>query len=310
MPGTAVAGKRWPGQCIIVIVVSPGTGEPSNTPPTVSVVVPAFNEEIGLAESLRAIRRAMASFDRRGWGSELIVCDNNSTDQTAAIARDAGARVVFEPVNQISRARNTGASSATGAWLIFVDADSHPTDALFADVADAIERGTLLAGGSTIRMDSAGFGVRIGVGVWNLISRLTHWAAGSFIVCDRAVFAEAGGFSLDLYAAEELDLFRRLKRIARRTGRRIVIFNGHPLATSDRKTRLYLVARDGRLQPADDHQVRAAAAQRAGRLHLVRRPPRTAQGRLAKTIRASWRRTCARAAGSPTPARNTHPAGS
>jgi len=54
----------------------------------------------------------------------MIVCDNNSTDRTAEIARAAGAIVVYEPVNQIARRRNCGAAAATGDWLIFVDADS------------------------------------------------------------------------------------------------------------------------------------------------------------------------------------------
>jgi glycosyltransferase involved in cell wall biosynthesis len=205
----------------------------------VSVVVPAFNEEAGLAESLACIRQAMGAFERRGWTTELIVCDNNSTDSTAAIARAAGAIVVFEPINQISRARNAGAARASGAWLVFVDADTHPTPELFDDVADAIGSGSLLAAGSTVRVDHPGWAVRAAVGFWNRLSRAARWAAGAFIVCDRAVFNAVGGFSLELYAGEEVDLFRRLKRTARRSGRRIRILHRHPLWTSDRKVRLY-----------------------------------------------------------------------
>jgi glycosyltransferase involved in cell wall biosynthesis len=92
----------------------------------VSVVIPAFNEERLLGESLRQVRAAMTAFARRGWQAELIVCDNNSTDRTADVARAAGATVVFEPINQIGRARNRGAEAATGEWLIFIDADTHP----------------------------------------------------------------------------------------------------------------------------------------------------------------------------------------
>ena len=99
-----------------------------------SVVVPAFNEEKVLPRSLAAIRTALAAFD----DAELIVCDNNSTDRTAAIAREAGAQVVFEHVNQISRARNAGARAARGDWLLFVDADSYPSRELFLDLAQVI----------------------------------------------------------------------------------------------------------------------------------------------------------------------------
>ena len=51
-----------------------------------------------------------------------------------------------------------------------------------------------------------------------------------------------GGFSQELYAAEEISLFRRLKRETRRRGRRVVILHRHPLVTSGRKAHLYTVA--------------------------------------------------------------------
>ena len=101
----------------------------------ISIIVPAFKEERLLGESLANINSAAQVFTRRGWDLEIIVCDNNSTDRTAEIARSAGATVVFEPINQIARARNCGAAAATGDWLVFVDADSHPSAGLFAEVA-------------------------------------------------------------------------------------------------------------------------------------------------------------------------------
>ena len=205
----------------------------------VSVVVPAFNEERELPGSLRSIGVAAGAWERRGWTTELIVCDNNSTDLTAAIAREAGAVVVFEPINQIARARNTGAAAATGEWLLFVDADSYPTVELFEDVARAIESGRYLAGGSAIRFEHRKRSVHAAGDFWNAISRMTRWMAGSFIFCDAAAFRELGGFSLRLYAAEEIDLSRRLKRVARARGLGVVILQDHPLLTSARKADLY-----------------------------------------------------------------------
>ena len=205
----------------------------------ISVIVPAFNEEKLIAETLRSIRAAGEGFPRPGWEVELIVCDNNSTDRTADLAGEAGARVVFEPLNQIARARNTGAAAATGDWLIFVDADSHPSAGLFAAVAREIRRGDVLAGGSTVKLDGPYPIAKLVTGGWNLLSRLNRWAAGSFIFCETAAFREIGGFSNELYAAEELDLSKRLKRLGRTTGRRLVILHKHPLVTSARKMHLY-----------------------------------------------------------------------
>jgi glycosyltransferase involved in cell wall biosynthesis len=204
----------------------------------ISFVVPAFNEERLLAATLESIQTAAQVFEGAG-GWELIVCDNNSTDRSAEIARAAGARVVFEPHNQISLARNRGAAGAAGEWLVFVDADSSPSPGLFRDLRSAIESGGCLAGGSTIAPDSDSFGFRLGIRAWNAISRISRWGAGSFIFCDAAAFRELGGFSEDLYASEELDFFQRLKPLARRRGRKILILHRHPLHTSDRKVRLY-----------------------------------------------------------------------
>jgi glycosyltransferase involved in cell wall biosynthesis len=205
----------------------------------ISVVVPAHNEEKLLGESLRCIRAAMLVFEQAGWSAELIVCDNNSTDRTAALAAAAGARVVFEPINQISRARNAGAAVATGDWLVFIDADSYPSPELISDVVQVVQRGDVLAGGATVAIDTPRAAVRAVVAGWNLLSRLTRWAAGSFIFCEAATFRQVGGFSQSLYAGEEIDLFRRLKRVARRLRRRIVILHRHPLQTSGRKADLY-----------------------------------------------------------------------
>ena len=205
----------------------------------ISVIVPAFNEEQILESSLRSIRTAMAAFDRAGWDAELIVCDNNSTDATAAIARRMGAEVVFEPINQISRARNSGAARATGDWLIFVDADSWPPPELFDDVVRVIQEGKAVAGGSTVRLDTGDLGPRLAVAWWNVISRTQRWAAGSFIFCEAKAFRALGGFTLERYAAEEIEFFRRVKRYARAYGRRVVILTAHPLVTSARKAKLY-----------------------------------------------------------------------
>ena len=205
----------------------------------ISIIVPAFNEEKLLGASLAQIKSAAQVFIQYGWEFELIVCDNNSTDRTAEIARAAGATVVFEPINQIARARNSGAAAASGDWLIFVDADSHPGAELLADVAKQIRSGNCLAGGSTLRLDANYLPAQIITTLWNVASRFLKLLAGSFIFCETAAFRKLGGFSHELFAAEELEFSKRLKKLARANRKRIVILHRHPLLTSARKLRLY-----------------------------------------------------------------------
>ena len=205
----------------------------------ISIIIPAFNEEKVIARALRKIKAATEAFCALGWESEVIVCDNNSSDRTAENARAAGATVVFEPVNQISRARNTGASAATGEWLVFIDADSYPSRELFADLGGVIRGGRALGGGATVKMDRAVGWTRLFIPIWNVISRTQRWAAGSFVFCQAEVFRELGGFSQQLYAAEELEFSNGLKRLARRRGKKVLILHRHPLVTSARKAHLY-----------------------------------------------------------------------
>ena len=147
--------------------------------------------------------------------------------------------MVFEPHNQISRARNHGASAATGEWLLFVDADSTPSRALFEDLREAIDSGRVLGGGCTIAAHEAALSFRAALAFWNAVSRSLRWAAGAFVYCEAASYRRIGGFSEELYASEELDLSRRLKRIARDEGREFRILHRHPLLTSARKMHLY-----------------------------------------------------------------------
>ena len=76
-----------------------------------SIIIPAFNEARLIERSLQSVAVSIAANKKSSFTSEIIVVDNNSTDNTAELAREAGAKVVFEPINQIGRARNTGATS-------------------------------------------------------------------------------------------------------------------------------------------------------------------------------------------------------
>ncbi|WP_221031365.1 glycosyltransferase [Actomonas aquatica] len=208
----------------------------------VSIVVPAFNEEKLLGPNLAAIQTAATTaWTPLGWDHELIVCDNNSTDRTAAIAADHGAHVVFEPINQIARARNTGTSVARGRWLLFIDADSRPSAALLTDLAAAIATDTVIACGSTLRFPTSHPLLRLGAAAWQTWSRLLRHMAGSFVAVETQAFREVGGFPTDLYVGEELELSRRLQHLGRDRypAQHIRILTRHPLLTSPRKVELY-----------------------------------------------------------------------
>ena len=87
-----------------------------------SVIIPAFNEADYLPATLESIQQASEHLQARAdVDVEVIVVDNNSTDDTAAIAGAMGARAVHESVQGIGRARNCGASAAQGDVLLFTN---------------------------------------------------------------------------------------------------------------------------------------------------------------------------------------------
>lgn len=205
--------------------------------PDYSIVVPAYNEESLLPETLRRLREAMAEVPFRG---EIVVSDNNSTDRTALVARAAGARVVFEPVNQISRARNAGARVAAADCFIFVDADTHVPSGLLREALERLASGTVCGGGSTLVMDRTRSSLEArAIERWNAFSRRLRLAAGSFVFVRRDAFEAVGGFSEKVYASEEIWFSRAVTRWGRTRGLEFVILDAHPVVTSGRKGEWY-----------------------------------------------------------------------
>ncbi|MEN8258931.1 MAG: glycosyltransferase [Thermodesulfobacteriota bacterium] len=198
-----------------------------------SIIIPAYNEEALLARTISHLQEAMATISLTG---EIIVCDNNSTDRTAAIARKAGAFVIFEGINQISRARNSGAKVAKGRYLVFVDADTLVPAALLHKALDNLKSGQCCGGGATIT-EEAKIPVlaKAVVGYWNIISRTLGLAAGCFVYARRDDFESCGGFSEKVYATEEIWFSMALKGRARKHKRQFRIITKPKVVTSGRK---------------------------------------------------------------------------
>jgi len=200
-----------------------------------SIVIPAYNEEEVLPRTLERIQAAVGAqrLPQSEW--EIIVCDNNSDDRTAELASGLGARVVTEPHNQIARARNTGAAAASGKWLLFIDADTWPDEALMQDVLAIIGEDRLIGCGSTIKIEGGTLFNRLRMERINPVFRILNMSGGAFLLCRKDAFDAIGGFSENLYALEEVDLQFRLKKYGRSLHKGFKVLHAHPVATSGRK---------------------------------------------------------------------------
>jgi hypothetical protein len=86
----------------------------------VSVVIPCLNEEENIVAVVTQAREAIAE---AGITGEVVVADNNSTDRSAELAAQAGARVVHVPTRGYGAAYMGGFSAAKGKYIVMGDAD-------------------------------------------------------------------------------------------------------------------------------------------------------------------------------------------
>ena len=202
-----------------------------------SVVIPAWNEAEYIEATLCAVKNAIAQQQQRG---EIIVVNNNSTDSTASLAKSSGARVVFEPVNQIAKARNTGARVSESEGLIFIDADSIITAELLTSSLRALSKGNVIGGGSTVAMNPKINGLPgMVLKFWNWWSVKSHSAAGCYLYCTREAFDTVGHFDERQFAAEELYLSKKLRNLAKQRGQQFLIHTHAPIVSSSRKVEWY-----------------------------------------------------------------------
>jgi hypothetical protein len=88
---------------------------------SVSIIIPALNEEQGIALTIQAIPRA--ELEKMGYQTQILVVDNGSTDRTSELAKEAGADVIREPRRGYGFAYKTGFANARGDIIATGDAD-------------------------------------------------------------------------------------------------------------------------------------------------------------------------------------------
>ena len=136
----------------------------------ISVVIPAFNEKDYLGQTLAGLDRSRVSLlNGKNIAAEIIVVDNNSSDSTADIARDFGATVIAETEHNVAKVRNSGASSASGDILVFVDADTVVPDDLLIRIAEVMTKPTYFGGAIDTDYRPAKLTVKIYLQLWRII---------------------------------------------------------------------------------------------------------------------------------------------
>jgi glycosyltransferase involved in cell wall biosynthesis len=181
---------------------------------SLSVIVPAFNEQAYIGKTLDHINRSIADV---GLDVQVIVVDNGSTDQTADVARASGASVFVEPTRNVARARNTGARASNGETLLFIDADTLVPVGLLSRINEVMSAPACVGGAVDIRYQPASLLIRGYLGMWRLLGNALGMAQGAAQFCRRDVYLALRGYDETLFMGEDLDFYWRLRRLAKRT---------------------------------------------------------------------------------------------
>jgi glycosyltransferase involved in cell wall biosynthesis len=196
-----------------------------------SVVIPCYNEGDYISETINSLRAQ--SF---GGSFEIIVVDNNCTDDTAELARSLGARVVGEARLGVCNARQTGTEISHGDIVVSADADTiYPTDWL--DNVDKSFRGddrVVAVAGPCRYKDGPMWGRVYGRLLFGLVN-LMYWLTGRVYYVTATNFAFRRdlwpGYDVDLtQGGDELDLLRRMRQRGR-----VVYDHANPTWTSPRR---------------------------------------------------------------------------
>ena len=203
---------------------------------SISIIIPAYNEEKYLPETLNSLNRAKQYLcDRGAKTTEIIVIDNSSTDQTTNIAQALGATVISELIRNIAKARNTGARIAKGNIFVFIDADTIVPETLLWRISQAISDGKCIGGAVDTGYRPIRFLLRIYLRIWRLLGKLAGMAQGATQFCRRDVFLSLGGYDETIYMGEDVDFYWRLRKAAKDQELHICFINDLQVVPSCRR---------------------------------------------------------------------------
>lgn len=179
----------------------------------VSVVITTKNEEKNIGNCLESIRRQTYSQNLL----EVIVVDNNSTDQTKQIAKGYKVKV-FNKGPERSAQRNYGIEKSEGEYFIYLDADMILSSTVIEKAVEKLSPISniqyLISGAPTIALYIPE--IILGNSYWNRVRRFERsFYDGTAIDCVRVIrkdiFEKVGGFDTNMTGPEDWDLDKKVR---------------------------------------------------------------------------------------------------
>lgn len=177
---------------------------------SVSVVIPAYNEDACLAECLYALQ------NQTYHGTyEIIVVNNASTDHTLEIAQSMGVKVIVEPRKGYVQAMRAGFAVATGEIIASTDADTIVSSRWLEQIVHAIQVDPkIVATGGIFKVHHCSPWL---AHILSLASRSIGHPCGGNMAVRKWAYDAVGGFNPKINMGTDTDLVNRMRRIGRVT---------------------------------------------------------------------------------------------
>ncbi len=177
----------------------------------ISIIIPTFNEEENIAETIREIKER----DSEKLVIEIIVADGQSTDQTIEVASKAGAIVLSCKKKGRAAQMNYGASAANEEILYFLHADSIPPKNFSSSILNAIKNNSV-SGCFRLSFDHQHWFLKANCWFTKFDVNAVRFGDQSLFV-QKNVFEKSGGFREDLLMMEDQEIIHRIKRFGKFT---------------------------------------------------------------------------------------------
>lgn len=193
---------------------------------TISVIIPAYNEEVYLPKTLNSLKKLNRQPD------EIIVVNGSSEDKTSTTARQMGAKVLLVPHRGIGFARQQGLTQARGDVIAFTDADTIVPPDWLDKIITTLEKPGVVGVFGTFRVPDGWWVYRYYVNYFQpSLNQIYFWlgipmAPGQNLAFWREKAIAAGGFPIDFKIAEDIEIVRRLMRLGK------VVFRQDLIVTS------------------------------------------------------------------------------
>ena len=182
--------------------------------PTISIIIPAHNEENYISKTLQSIKNQTSS------DYEVIVVLNGCTDDTANVLKEFKSdklKILSLPKANVSRARNYGAGNAEGEILLFLDADTYFEENALEKIKEEFNSEYSVAS-TKVKADSKFLKYKFAMWFKNMYTLKGFYKSCSgALICHRNQFDKVEGYDPKIVVREHKKLINKLNTLGKYT---------------------------------------------------------------------------------------------